>query len=353
MKPTFAFAALLAAPLLLVSTLARADERTMTCGGKTLSFMKVPAGTFAQGSPPGEAGRRGDETVREVTATFATWIGTTPVTVGEFAAFVKATSYVTHAERAHDGRGWDGKELALGPAFTWKNPGFAQTDAHPVVLVTHEDARAFARWLACDGATVPRLPTEAELEHAMRGNETTFGTDWAKTRGYFAGTTIGTRPVRQKAPNGFGLFDLVGHVRQWTDDLYLARTADEAIDPTVLDAGADADADAGNGMRVVKGGSWRESPDRGRPAARSPEAADRASADLGFRLAFVDLPKPIPDAGLDLFEPIRLKNPEPLKLADPEPAPASDSLVADAIVVVVLVAGAVVLYRALKKKEPR
>lgn len=300
-----------------------------------------------QGSPADEPGREADEIVREVTLTHATFLTRTLVTVGDFRAFVEATGYRTDAENGAGGLGWDGKSLAQKPTFTWKNPGFPQEASHPVVLVTVSDATAFARWVDCTNDRHDRhlrLPTEAELERAARGNDTTFSPTWAAKVGVFKGASIGTQPVASKGTNVFGLADVVGNASSWTLDMYNARSSDEAIDPT------DGDAGSGSGKRVVKGGSWNHDARRGRPAARAGAPEKSASAEIGFRLAFVAADKPEAGAGARFEPPLTLAQKEPVHEAPPEPEPESSSFLLDVVVAAAVIAGGVFIYRALRKK---
>ena len=322
---------------------ARADERSLELGkGVVLPFVEVPAGTFRQGSPADETGREDDEVLREVTLTRAYYLSKYPITVGDFSAFVNDAHYRTEAEKGDSGGfGWDGKALVQKPEYTWKNPGFPQTNQHPVVIVTYDDALAFARWAEQKSGEHVRLPTEAELERAARGTETKFGTSLAEGLGFFkTNAGNGTRPVGEKPANGLGLFGIVGNVNQWTSDFYAPRTTNEAIDPEVREA------PAGKARRVLKGGSWNREPRRGRPAARYANTPGTRNADNGFRLAFVksNTPNLKVGAGSQGEAPLTLKKPDVVEQPSQVPEPSSGPSLAPILIPLGLVAGAGALY---------
>src|SRR5687767_8835368 len=110
------------------------DDSSLDLGGATLELRKIPKGVFAQGSPANEPGHEFDESQRAVTITHDFWMGKYAVTRGQFQRFVGETKYQTEAERGGSGGvGWDGKGLSHKKEFTWRNPGFAQTENDPVV----------------------------------------------------------------------------------------------------------------------------------------------------------------------------------------------------------------------------
>jgi formylglycine-generating enzyme required for sulfatase activity len=127
-------------------------------------------------------------------------IGKTEVTVGQFAAFVKAQGYRTTAEREN-------------APFTWKAPGFKLSRNQPVVYVTVKDAGAYCQWAGA------RLPRDAEWEYAARAGTSTrhFWGDSLDGRYLWYRANSDGRPhdVGKKLPNPWGLYDVEGNVWEW------------------------------------------------------------------------------------------------------------------------------------------
>lgn len=272
---------------------APAAELSIPLGPETLRFVRVPSGTFSQGSRSSDPDREADELERRVTIGRAFYAQTTPVTRGQYAAFVAATGYRTEAERGDSGGwGWTGTELAQRKEFTWRNPGFPQTDEHPVVLVTYADALAFAEWASAKSGRSVRLPTEAEYEYATRAGTSTAwysGEDAlsaASIGWYRSNAGDGTRPVGQRQPNALALYDLSGNVYEWCRDAYAPYEAADVKDPeaTTPEAGQPL-------RRVLRGGSWLKDAKKARSAARYRNTPGSRNADNGFRVV-VDLRPP-------------------------------------------------------------
>jgi formylglycine-generating enzyme required for sulfatase activity len=128
------------------------------------------------------------------------WMAQTETTVGQFAAFIRATGYRTDAEKAAATR-------------TWQSPGFTVNGKQPVVYVTPADAMAYCEFIGA------RLPSDAEWEYAARAGATTrhYWGDSIDGRylWYRANSGGAPHPVASKRPNAFGLYDVEGNVWEW------------------------------------------------------------------------------------------------------------------------------------------
>ncbi|GAB0058772.1 Hercynine oxygenase [Candidatus Magnetaquicoccaceae bacterium FCR-1] len=217
------------------------------------------------------------------------WMARFPVTRGQFRFFLRDSGYKTSADRD----GWANPYIPESGRFerrdgsNWERPGFSQTDDHPVVNVSHEDAMAFAEWLSWRCHRLVRLPTEAEWERACRADgESRYagGDEITPDEANYARMRGGTVPVGSHPPNRFGLHDMHGQVHEWVRDWFLADfyTRSPEINP-YCDA-------AESGERVLRGGSWHASEGRIRSAARDRYHPGRSDGDIGFRLSALAYP---------------------------------------------------------------
>jgi formylglycine-generating enzyme required for sulfatase activity len=187
---------------------------------------------------------------------------------------------------------------------SWQSPEGPGSDLagrldHPVVHISYRDAQAYAAWAG------KRLPTEAEWERAARGGldglDYAWGTDLRPGGQDMANTwpagefpalqsgarQPGTTPAGQFPANGYGLYDMIGNVWEWTTTFY--QPGHSLAQPCC--GGADVPADplrVGAALRAVKGGSFLCAANycaRYRPAARIPQAEDGAASNIGFRCA--------------------------------------------------------------------
>ena len=230
------------------------------------------------------------------------YLGVTEVTRGQFRRFVDETGYKTEAER--DGKGGCGLNVSdQDPRYTWLNPGFEQTDEHPVVNVSWNDAGALCEWLSRTEGQTYRLPTEAEWEYACRARTTTmfFNGDnpgslaavgnvadatlktkypnWADP-GAAPDGFVYTAPAGQFQPNAFGLYDMHGNVWEWCRDWYDAEYYKRS--PV-----ADPPGPPPAAQRVVRGGSCFDSAWNCRSAFRRGRPPELRYYSVGFRLARV------------------------------------------------------------------
>ena len=300
----------------------------------------IPAGTFLMGSHDFYP----DEAPRHERSVGGFQVAAGPTTNAQFAAFIDATGYVTVAERALDAVDFphlDEAERAPGslvftptggpvdlgdwqqwwawvPGAQWRHPLGPGSDLtgkenHPVVQVSYADALRYAQWAGA------RLPTEAEHEYAAAGGGTPDPYVWGSQRdpdGAVMANTwhgrfpylntgsagwAGTSPVGTFPANGYGLYDCIGNVWEWTADYYTsshdATRAGQGAPVGGCSCGPQQDsrlavqsAEPGSAAprRVLKGGSHLCAPEyclRYRPAARSPQTEDSATSHIGFRCA--------------------------------------------------------------------
>jgi formylglycine-generating enzyme required for sulfatase activity len=267
------------------------------------------------------------------------WMDAHPVTNAEFAAFVRASGYVTAAEQPLDPHLCPGvpvESRAPGsfvfrnttepadletperwwkwtPGACWRNPNgpgssIADCADHPVVHVTFEDARSYAAWVH------KALPTEAEWEYAARsgldGAEFAWGTEFNPDGRFMANAWQGefpwqnlcsdgyegTSPVAWFPANRYGLYDMIGNVWEWTNDWFsrdhnkgdprLSSMQDDPVGGPMEASFDPAQASRPVYCKVIKGGSFLCAPNysrRCRPAARQAQMINRGQSDVGFR----------------------------------------------------------------------
>jgi formylglycine-generating enzyme required for sulfatase activity len=276
----------------------------------------LPAARFLMGSDefyPDEAPVR-----EEAVGTF--WIDETPVTNAQFARFVQATGHVTFAEVPPDPRVYPGipahavhagscvfrgGEWQFVAGADWRHPigpesTLSGLDDHPVVHIVPCDAEAYAAWAG------KAIPSEAEWEYAARGGLVSkryaWGDEFMPGGRIMARTWQGTFPVghalppdqqrtaavRSYPPNGFGLYDMIGNVWEWTSDWYAAQPVGmpQCCSSTKRERSIDPLMPVAVPRRAVKGGSHLCAPNycqRYRPAARWPQPIDTPTSHIGFR----------------------------------------------------------------------
>lgn len=240
-----------------------------------IEMVYIPPGTFMMGSATGTA----DEKPVHQVSIKAFYLSRTEITVNQWRFFVKESGYLTEAEKNGGGLiRWNNK-LQIKKDASWQNPYLKQTENHPVVLISWNDAQAFCYWLSHKTGEYYCLPTEAEWEYACRAgsHEECYGNlDEISWYEYNSGGN--THPVATKKPNRFGLYDMLGNVWEWCQDYYGAHYYSESPvrNPTGPETGTE---------RISRGGTWCSQPSRIRAAFRRHDSAHFRFYRLGFRVA--------------------------------------------------------------------
>jgi formylglycine-generating enzyme required for sulfatase activity len=260
----------------------------------------VPAGEFMMGSPASEPQREswsaGSESPQHnVTIARPFAIARHAVTRGQFAVFARDAGHKTEGGAFV----WTGTEWKQDPQASWRNPGFAQDDSHPVVCVNWDDAKAYVAWFSRQTERDYRLPTEGEWEYCCRAGSTTpfwWGSSITTAQANYHGNYLyegggskgewrkATVPVSEFAGNPWGLFQAHGNVWEWCEDVWHATYDDAPMDGSAWLKPGDAR------VRVVRGGSWFSLPRALRSALRYRVSSEHRDFNLGFRVGRTLIP---------------------------------------------------------------
>jgi formylglycine-generating enzyme required for sulfatase activity len=247
------------------------EERTFA----DIKFCWCPPGEFMMGS---EDGGDDEKPVHRVRLAQGFWLGKYEVTNAQFRRF----------QPDHDSGSYEGQSM--------------NGDEQPVAKVSWDEAQSYIAWLNKKGEGTFRLPSEAQWEYTCRAGTTTvryWGNDETSMGQYANGpdktaksqwhgwtvleTTDGykaTAPVGSFKPNGFGLYDMIGNVGEWCQDVKRGSYEGAPTDGSAWEGKATAGQ-----PRVVRGGSWAPEPSHCRAAARlSYPSFHGLGTDLGFRL---------------------------------------------------------------------
>lgn len=262
-------------------------------------MIKIPGGTFVMGTLEG----RKDEKPLHLVTVSDFEIAKYEVTVGQYRKFVDATGYnIEKDDNGNAGCFADGGGVDFGwkDDVHWYAPGFDQTEDHPVVCVSWNDATAYIKWLNKETGSNYSLATEAKWEYATRANTTTdyhFGnkkTDicfyansydevGSEVNKYGWGNSpcndgeAKTAKVGQYKANPYGIYDMNGNVWEWVDDCWKSGYHDA---PSNGEAYKSDECD----YRVTRGGSWYNVPLGVRSANRYWYGPSYRSFNVGFRL---------------------------------------------------------------------
>lgn len=242
-----------------------------------LPVMRVlPKGSFMLGSPPGDADRTAAEgPQRRVTIPETFAMSVYPVLVEEYRQVVGQLPAADLP--AGPPRGLR-KFFGSAPKVSATAEHF--TDGAPMTRISFGEAARFTAMLTEATGEKYRVPSETEWEYACRAGTQTryaFG-DFIDTSMAAFGAASGPLPPGKFKPNGFGLFDLHGNVREWTADLW-----HESYDATPLD-GSPA-SEGHSSMRVVRGGAWSDAAVLLRSSARMRATESGRSNLIGIRVA--------------------------------------------------------------------
>ena len=275
-------------------------------------MVPLPAGSFMmgieaeqeqqQGMPAPQTGRAAP--LHKVTFAHGFAMAAYPVTVAQFRAFVEESGYEgsDSCYTQHQNDGHFIYEKVRG--YTWRAPGFPQTDKNPVVCVSGEDGAAYAAWLSKKTGHHYALPNEAQYEYATRAGTTTLffwgdkrddracqysnqpDLDQAHALGAPGGPEYRfqchdgyawTSPVGTYKPNAFGLYDMSGNIWEWTADCWNDTYKDAPTDGSTWKSG---DCDA----RPSRGGSYGNAVFSAYSAIRAPRDVDYVGHSWGFRV---------------------------------------------------------------------
>jgi formylglycine-generating enzyme required for sulfatase activity len=269
-----------------------------------MKMVPIPAGKFLMGSP--DVGQDPDANEDEwprrlVKISKPFYMAAHEVTLGQFREFLKETGYKPESMVRGRNEGYDSSlKVVIDDAskYSWEDAGFEQTDDHPVVNVTWNDAAAYCLWLSKKEKRTYRLPTEAEWEYACRAGASSrfaHGDIEASLRGAentaddllkdklsvadgwrfqpWSDEYAFTAPGGKFRPNAWGLYDMQGNVAEWCSDYY---------DREYYKSGPQSDPQgpAPGPERVCRGGSWRS-------PAWACRCANRDNFPLGDRFCHV------------------------------------------------------------------
>lgn len=303
----------------------------------------IPGGNFYQGAKSSDKLAMGHEKPGHLVVVDGFYMDITEVTNGQFAKFVKATNYVTVAERKID---WEEMKKELPPGTpkpadfilqpgslifktpekkvtnlmdfsqwwewkigaNWQHPYGPESsiegkENHPVVHISYEDALAYCKWAN------RRLPTEAEWEYAAKGGASDAQYPWQNSKealyknantwdGTFPMTNTSadgftkTAPVRSYPANAFGLYDMAGNVWEFTQDWYNTNYYKELALKSAIIRNPQGAKEPYNTYhpyakeKVIKGGSFLCNDNycaSYRVSARMGNSLDSAQEHVGFR----------------------------------------------------------------------
>ncbi|MDH4239948.1 MAG: formylglycine-generating enzyme family protein [Phycisphaerae bacterium] len=281
----------------------------------SFNMVLVPGGTFDMGSPKDEPGRKEDEGPQHKVRISPFYLCTTETTIEIFMAYYQETMtskkdfFEEEKTEKEAKQGKDDVDALTGPTPVYGDLTMGYSKKHPAMGMTWHNATFFCKWLSKKTGRKYRLPTEAEWEYACRAGSTNvfgFGNDQKQLvefASYEANSDDETSEVARKKPNSWGLYDMLGNVREWVYDFYNPEAYKDtakkspAINPQGPKSGK---------VHVARGGDYSSSIEELRCTARAFEEEWWRSGDpqipkskwwlpemdiIGFRIASSIEPK--------------------------------------------------------------
>lgn len=239
----------------------------------SIEMIPVPGGTFTMGSPADEINRNEDEGPQHDVKVDSFWMGKYEISWKQYDLFVKERlSNLTGQLPVAGGDVELTADAVSLPTPPYVDMSFGMgKDGFPAINMTQYAAIQYAKWLTAKTGNFYRLPTEAEWEYACRaGTETAYhfgeaAEDLADYGWFYGNSEQKYQKIGTKKPNAFGLYDMHGNVAEWTMDQYDADFYGELEGQTAVNPWLKPEELY---PRSVRGGSWKDDPDRLRCAAR-------------------------------------------------------------------------------------
>ena len=239
-------------------------RETIAGSNQEIRMIPINGGDFNMGSPQGEKNRRTDEGPIHPVRVDDFWMAEVEISWDVYELFLNREIDHVESKKGNINFDIDGVSGATPPYVNYNKNGY------PMINVTQYAASQFCKWLTAKTGHYYRLPSEAEWEYACRSRESTAysfgkGTKIIDQFGWHKRNSEGQlHKSGMKKPNGFGLYDMHGNAAEWVLDSY---------DPEayiVWERGVQNPVKKNRMLypRVVRGGSFKEDPDRLRSAAR-------------------------------------------------------------------------------------
>ncbi|MAJ37805.1 MAG: sulfatase-modifying factor protein [Flavobacteriaceae bacterium] len=235
---------------------------------QALEMVFLEGGDFKIGSPSSEKGHQQDESPQAIIEVASFWMASTETTWNLYQHFV---------DRDVDGGAIQKKDQDLvdldidaisGATTPYVDMSFGMgTDDYPAIGMTQKAAVQFCKWLSALTGNFYRLPTEAEWEYACRAGSQTayshgnYATDLELYAWFEENSNGKYHKVGKKNPNAWGLYDMHGNIAEWTLDQYEIEAYNKL-------AKVKWNKPLKTYPKAVRGGSWIDSAEKLRSAAR-------------------------------------------------------------------------------------